>query len=104
MPGASRRTVLAAALAAAATPALPRAGAAPSLSGPTLDLMTPEGNARAYARMQGSLDPAVTSYSWYSGRVSGHRPGEAGRDLMRIIGMGAVRMVPLTGEPGCMSV
>lgn len=109
MLAASRRSVLAAALAAASTPALsasrPALSAsrkAPSLSGPHLDLMTPEGNARAYALMQGSLDPEVTSYSWYTGRVSGHRPGEAGRDLMRIIGMGAVRLLPLAGEPGWM--
>jgi hypothetical protein len=107
MPALPRRSVLAAALALAGAPALaqPRrkaSGAAPSLSGPYLDLMTPEGNARAYARLQGSLDPKVTSYSWYTGRVSGHRPGEAGRDLMRIIGMGAVRLLPLEGEAGWM--
>ena len=102
----SRRGLLLAGLAGAALPSLPlRAGtgsAAPSLSGPHLDLMTPQGNARAYALMQGSLNPDVTSYSWYTGRVSGHRPGEAGRDLMRIIGMGAVRLLPLSGEPGWM--
>ncbi|WP_439532228.1 DUF1838 family protein [Polymorphobacter sp.] len=98
----TRRQWLAAAAAVAATPALAAATKAgtPSLSGPFIDLATPEGNARAYARISGSLNPDVTSYSWYSGRVSGHRPGEAGRDLMNIIGMGAVRLLPLAGEPG----
>jgi hypothetical protein len=54
----------------------------------------------AYARIQGNIDPEKTSYSWYMGRVSGHRPNEAGRDLMGIIGMGAVRMLPLEGQLG----
>jgi len=94
----SRRTLLSASVVGAAAMALPARAAlntAPlSLTGPYLDLTTPEGNARAYARMQGSLDPTVTSYSWYSGRVTGQRPGEAARDLMGIIGMGAVRMLP----------
>lgn len=72
----------------------------PNLNGPYVDLRTPEGNVLAYARIQGNLDPEATSYSWYSGRVSGMRPGEAGRDLMGIIGMGAVRMLPLDGEYG----
>jgi hypothetical protein len=103
----SRRSVLAAGIAAVSTTGFAAArktanssGARPSLAGPHLDLMTPEGSARAYARIAGSLNPEVTSYSWYSGRVSGHRPGEAGRDLMRIIGMGAVRLLPLQGEMG----
>jgi Protein of unknown function (DUF1838) len=98
----SRRMLLAAGVVMAGAPALaaPRKAVEPSLSGPYLDLMSPEGNARAYARIAGSLNPEVTSYSWYSGRVSGHRPGEAGRDLMRIIGMGAVRLLPLSGEVG----
>jgi hypothetical protein len=71
-----------------------------SLTGPYVDLTTPEGNVLAYARVQGNIDPTATSYSWYAGRVTGLRPGEAGRDLMGIIGMGAVRMLPLDGEPG----
>jgi hypothetical protein len=98
----SRRMLLAAGAAMAGAPAMAAAveGGKPSLAGPYLDLMTPEGNARAYARIAGNLNPEVTSYSWYSGRVSGHRPGEAGRDLMRIIGMGAVRLLPLQGEAG----
>lgn len=102
MLASSRRAVLAGVMAAASVPVLARGGAVPGLSGPYLDLRTPEGNANAYARMQGSLDPEVTSYSWYMGRVSGHRPGEAGRDLMRIIGMGAVRLLPLADGPGWM--
>lgn len=105
MPGFTRRAMLATSLAGGAALAAPlRAGgqgatslSGPSLSGPLLDLSTPQGNALAYARIQGNLDPAVTSYSWYAGRVSGHRPGEAGRDLMGIIGMGAVRLLPLEG-------
>ena len=71
-----------------------------SLKGPYLDLTTPEGNVLAYARVQGNVDPAATSYSWYTGRVTGSRPGEAARDLMNIIGMGAVRMIPLDNEDG----
>lgn len=79
----------------------PRVGASTAdLTGPYLDLGTPEGNVLAYARIQGSTDPDATSYSWYTGRVSGFRPGEAARDLMGIIGMGAVRMLPLTNAPG----
>lgn len=79
-----------------------RSGAAtsPTLTGPYLDLTTPEGNVLAYARIQGTTDPEATSYSWYTGRVTGMRPGEAGRDLMGIIGMGAVRMLPLEKEAG----
>jgi hypothetical protein len=93
--------LLVAGAAMAAAPALAAAkGGKSSLAGPYLDLMTPEGNARAYARIAGNLNPDVTSYSWYSGRVSGHRPGEAGRDLMRIIGMGAVRLLPLPDGAG----
>ena len=89
--------------------ALPLAGSAiralaaaprPDLSGPYIDLNTPEGNVLAYARIQGNIDPEATSYSWYTGRVTGFRPGEAGRDLMGIIGMGAVRMLPLDGDTG----
>lgn len=71
-----------------------------SLRGPYLDLTTPEGNVLAYARIQGSLDPAVTRYGWYAGRVAATRPGEASRDLMGIIGLGAVRMLPLAGGAG----
>ena len=71
-----------------------------SLTGPYLDLTTPEGNVLAYARIQGNIDPEATSFSWYTGRVSGVREGEAARDLMGIIGMGAVRMLPLENEAG----
>ncbi len=77
-----------------------RTAAAASLSGPYVDLATPDGNVNAWARINGSIDPAVTSYSWYSGRVTGMRPGEAARDLMRIIGMGAVRLLPLADGKG----
>ncbi len=107
----NRRTMLASGTAglALAAPAAAGAGTAlairasaelPSLSGPTIDLATPAGNVNAWARINGSIDPAVTSYSWYSGRVTGRRPGEAARDLMRIIGMGAVRMLPLPDGSG----
>ncbi|WP_416906997.1 MAG: DUF1838 family protein [Polymorphobacter sp.] len=103
MPALSRRALIAASLAGGAALAQPlRAARAATRSGPLLDLATPEGNALAYARIQGNLDPKATSYSWYAGRVSGHRPGEAGVDLMGIIGMGAVRLLPLEGEYGWM--
>jgi len=103
---ATRRAVLAGSLAAAVASAPLRAAgqatmaSGPSLAGPLLDLSKPEGNALALARIQGHLDPKVTSYSWYAGRVSGFRPGEAGRDLMGIIGMGAVRLLPIEGAMG----
>jgi hypothetical protein len=71
-----------------------------SLTGPYLDLTTPEGNVLAYARIQGNIDPEATSYSWYTGRVTGIRSGEAARDLMGIIGIGAVRMIPLEDNGG----
>ncbi len=71
-----------------------------SLTGPHLDLTTPEGNVEAYARISGDINPAATSHSWYVGRVSGQRLGEAARDLMRIIGMGTVRVLPLEGRRG----
>lgn len=76
------------------------ASGAASLTGPYLDLTTPEGNVLAYARIQGNIDPETTSYSWYTGRVTGIRPGEAAKDLMGIIGMGAVRMIPLENDMG----
>jgi hypothetical protein len=98
----NRRTLLAGGAAGLAlgTAAVARAATAastttPDLSGPFVDLATPAGNVSAWARINGSTDPAVTSYSWYSGRVIGMRPGEAARDLMGIIGMGAVRLLPL---------
>ncbi|MBC7520049.1 MAG: DUF1838 family protein [Sandarakinorhabdus sp.] len=102
----NRRNMLVTGVATAAlAPAAARAGvstkgAAATLSGPYVDLATPEGNVNAWARINGSIDPAVTSYSWYSGRVTGMRPGEAARDLMRIIGMGAVRLLPLADGKG----
>jgi hypothetical protein len=87
-----------------ATPLVAGIGAQPAtaadLAGPYLDLTTPEGNVEAYARIQGNTDPEATSYSWYTGRVTGVRPGEAAQDLMKIIGMGAVRMLPLENEAG----
>lgn len=75
-------------------------GKAASLNGPFLDLRTPMGNVEAFARINGDVNPQATSYSWYFGRVSGQRPGEAARDLMRIIGMGTVRILPLEVGPG----
>jgi hypothetical protein len=103
----NRRTILASGAAgvALAAPAATlastvRADGTPGLSGPYVDLATPEGNVNAWARINGSIDPAVTSYSWYSGRVTGMRPGEAARDLMRVIGMGAVRLLPLEEGKG----
>lgn len=92
--------VTAAALPAHASAAESASLAAPSLRGPFLDLTTPQGNVEAYARIAGTLDSEQTSYSWYSGRVTGVRPGEAATDLMNIIGMGAVRMLALDDEPG----
>ena len=70
------------------------------LTGPFIDLTTPEGNVEAFARISGDTNPAATSHSWYRGRVTGQRPGEAARDLMGIIGMGTVRMLPLEGRSG----
>lgn len=75
-------------------------GGKAKLEGPLLDLRTPMGNVEAYARIVGNTDPTSVSYSWYTGRVSGHRPGEAARDLMRIIGMGTVRLLAREAGPG----
>lgn len=104
MASLSRRSLLAAAACGAAVSGVAGTGghagnAEVSLSGPYLDLSKPQDNVTAYARIAGSLNPDDTSYSWYRGRVTGHRPDEAGRDLMNIIGMGSVRMLPLDGEP-----
>lgn len=103
----TRRAFLAAGTAACATISLAQAASAASkppvkadLTGPYFDLTTPEGNVEAFARIQGNTDPDKTSYSWYMGRVVGVRPGEAGRDLMGIIGMGSVRMLPLDDQSG----
>jgi len=107
----SRRAILGAGAAAAtiavADPVLAATGgcgmpdtSGATLTGPLIDLTTPEGNVEAFARINGDTNPAATSYSWYSGRVTGQRPGEAARDLMHIIGMGAVRLFPLEGRPG----
>jgi len=67
---------------------------------PFLDLTTPMGNVEAIARIHGDTNPAATSYSWYFGRVTGWRPNEAAQDIMNVIGMGAVRMLPLENGPG----
>jgi hypothetical protein len=90
--------------AAAATTAAvsPRASriADASLRGPTLDLMTPQGNLRATARLQGNLDMKSDKYTWYDGVVSAVVPGRQLRDLFGFRGMAASRLVPLETEPG----
>jgi hypothetical protein len=83
----------------AAVPASVAAGA-PSLRGPTVDLMTPQGNVRAVARLQGNVDMKSDKYTWYDGWVSAVVPGRAVFNLFGFRGMAASRLVPLESEPG----
>lgn len=98
--GALPGTSLGAAPRATAPTAGGRAGAAPSLTGPLIDLTTPDGNVLAMARMTGDTDTARTKHGWYEGRLVGVRPGEAARDLCGIFGMSSQRLTPLEGKPG----
>ena len=67
-------------------------GAPDYLSGPYVDLRTPEGNVTGYARLQSDLDESQQRYGWFKGYVMGVRPGEAIRDLFGFAGFGVSRL------------
>ena len=105
LSGATATTLAATSTAASATAvgASGRAGtriAGASLRGPSIDLMTPQGNVRAIARLQGNLDMKSDRYTWYDGVVSAVIPGRQVFDLFGFRGMAASRLVPLETEPG----
>jgi hypothetical protein len=79
-----------------AAPPLVQAGRRPvaaTLRGPSLDLLTPEGNVLAMAKMAGDLDLRKTKYGWYEGVLIGIAPGGATRDLLGIRGMNCARLI-----------
>jgi hypothetical protein len=105
LSGATATTLAATSTAASATAvgASGRAGtriAGASLRGPSIDLMTPQGNVRAIARLQGNLDMKSDRYTWYDGVVSAVIPGRQAFDMFGFRGMAASRLVPLETEPG----
>jgi hypothetical protein len=106
--GISRRTALKVALggtAAVATRGLSApAATAGSLTGPYLDLTTGTGNMLAMARIVGDLDLTKQKHGWYRGVAMGFRPGEAGRDLFGVMGLGTGRLVPFGDKPGFTNV
>jgi hypothetical protein len=71
-----------------------------SLSGPYIDLSTPEGNMTAYARLQGDLDSSKTKYGWYKGMVSAVMPDKAVKDLFIMEGFSCARLLPKEDGPG----
>ncbi|MEQ9111261.1 MAG: DUF1838 family protein [Rhodospirillaceae bacterium] len=106
--GFSRRAALAtgagAITSAAAVSASAAATAKPSLTGPYLDLTTGQGNMLAMARIVGDLDLSKQKHGWYRGVAMGFRPGEAGRDLFGVMGMGTGRLIPMEDKPGFTNV
>lgn len=99
LPAAATSTAVAATSAAASgRPGTRIPGA--SLRGPSIDLLTPQGNVRAIARLQGNLDMKSDRYTWYDGIVSAVVPGRQVTNLFGFRGMAASRLVPLEGEPG----
>ena len=90
-------TLTGAAMAAAALPAgaQARSGSDPAtLKGPYLDLMTPNGNMQAWARLLGNIDMKSTKYGWAQGMIQGMRPGEAVRDICGFTMMSCARLLP----------
>jgi hypothetical protein len=71
-----------------------------SLRGPSIDLLTPQGNVRAIARLQGNLDMKSDRYTWYDGIVSAVIPNRQVFNLFGFRGMASSRLVPLETEPG----
>jgi len=71
-----------------------------SLSGPYLDLSTPEANMTAYARLQGDLDSEKTKYGWYKGMVSAVMPDQAVKDLFIMEGFSCARLLPIEDGVG----
>ncbi len=70
------------------------------LRGPAIDLMTPAGNVRGVAKLQGNLDLRSDKYTWYDGIVTAVIPGRQVVNLFGFRGMAASRLVPLETEPG----
>lgn len=107
-PTVSRRSALSAGVGAAViagtTPSVVAAATKPSLTGPYLDLTTGEGNMMAMARIVGDLDLTKQKHGWYRGVAMGFRPGEAGRDLFGVMGMGTGRLIPFEDKPGFTNV
>ena len=95
-------SLLPAAATAATSPATCRASriADAGLRGPAIDLMTPQGNVRAAAKLQGNLDMKSDKYTWYDGVVSAVVPGRQVVNLFGFRGMASSRLVPLETEPG----
>lgn len=58
----------------------------------------------AMARIVGDLDLSKQKFGWYRGVAMGFRPGEAGRDLFGVMGMGAGRLIPFKDKPGFTNV
>jgi hypothetical protein len=71
-----------------------------SLTGPYLDLRKPEDNMRAYARLQGDLDPSRIKVGWYKGMVSAVMPDRALKDLFIMEGFSCARLLPIEGGVG----
>jgi hypothetical protein len=78
----------------AADAAAARAGSAPGLTGPYLDLTTARGTMLNLARLVGDLDLGRQKAGWYNGYVCGVRPDEAVRDLFGFAGFGMSRLLP----------
>ena len=87
------QTALGMAALAGTVPAAAAATVRPGLTGPYLDLTTPQGNLLALARLQGNLDPKKFTYGWASGVLFGVVPGERVRDLMGVKVFSATRVV-----------
>ena len=90
-------TLTGAAIAAGTLPAAAgaRSGSDPAtLKGPYLDLMTPNGNMQAWARLLGNIDMKSTKYGWAQGLIQGVRPGEAIRDICGFTMMSCARLLP----------
>jgi len=65
-----------------------------SLTGPYLDLTTPEGNMIALARMDGDITMKEPSYGWYDGLVMGVMPGGPVKNICGFKGMSCKRLIP----------
>lgn len=85
---------LAAGMAATGAAGAIRSGDPASLKGAHLDLMTPNGNMQAWARLLGNTDMKSTKYGWAQGLIQGVRPGEAIRDICGFTMLSCARLLP----------
>lgn len=90
LTGLATASVLGTDLADAATK---RGAAAPSLTGPYLDLTTTRGTMLNTARLVADLNLGQQKSGWYNGYVCGVRPDEAVRDLFGFAGFGMTRLL-----------